>query len=88
MIPYLKQQIRLARFAEGMLSLMSSASDQNGISEQPNFDSLSQGLLDWRMSLPEWAEFKSWDPIDHPLKPSIAAIQYARRESTFIDCDS
>lgn len=76
MIPYVKEQIKLARIVERMLSLMSSESDQNVKPRRPNLDSLNYSLLEWRRSLSEWADFKIWDMIDQPLKPSIAAIQY------------
>ncbi|KAH7066530.1 fungal-specific transcription factor domain-containing protein [Paraphoma chrysanthemicola] len=74
MIPYLKEQIKIARIVERMLSLISSASDRNTISQHPNLDSLNHSLLEWRTSLPEWADFKIWDAIDQSLKPSTAAV--------------
>lgn len=84
MIPYVKEQIRLARIVERMLSLMSSNSDKDISVQRPKLDSLNQSLLQWRTSLPEWAEFKSWDLSDQPLKPSTAAIQYVSSKQTDI----
>lgn len=75
MIPYVKEQIKLARIVERILSLMSSESDLVTSAQRLPFDSLNQSLLDWRKNLPDWADFKMWDTIDHPLKPSTAAIQ-------------
>lgn len=76
MIPYVKEQIKLARIVERILSLMSSESDLlTSNAQRLPFDSLNQSLLDWRKNLPDWADFKMWDTIDQPLKPSIAAIQ-------------
>jgi hypothetical protein len=80
MIPYVKEQIKLARILEHMLSLMSSESDQSMGSHRPYLDSLNCNLLEWRRGLSDWADYKMWDTADQPLKPSIAAIQYVHKE--------
>ncbi|KAF2015199.1 hypothetical protein BU24DRAFT_461459 [Aaosphaeria arxii CBS 175.79] len=74
MIPYVKEQIKLARIVEHLLSLMSSESDRITSPQLLNLDSLNHDLLEWRKNLPNWADFKIWDTSDEPLKPNIAAI--------------
>lgn len=80
MIPYIKEQIRLARVLERMLSLMSSTSAQiDVLLQKKNLDSLNYDLLQWRKGLPAWADFTVWDTIDSPLKPNIAALQFVQQ---------
>jgi hypothetical protein len=76
MIPYINEQIKLARVLERMLSLLSSTSNHvDVILQRQNLDSLNYELMQWRKGLPEWADFTVWDAIDTPLKPNIAALQ-------------
>ncbi|KAI9167988.1 transcriptional regulatory protein [Paramyrothecium foliicola] len=74
MIPYIKEQIKLARIIERMLSLMSSDPRLHHRLHQHNINSLNLELMEWRKSLPDWADFSIWDVIDKPLKPSITAL--------------
>lgn len=77
MIPYINEQIKLARVLERMLGIMSSASNRIDIlSQRQNLDSLNYELMQWRKGLADWADFTVWDVIDKPLKPNIAALQY------------
>lgn len=77
MIPYIKEQIKLSQIIEKILySLFTSQSALNSISHRQTLDNLNIELCAWKAQLPPWADFNKWDPIAHPLKPSLAALQY------------
>lgn len=85
MIPYIKEQIKLSRIVERLLSLLSSASSQNHSSlRRQDLESLNYDLLKWRTELAERAEFMVWDAIDKPLKPSLASLQYVLEPATYV----
>lgn len=77
MIPYVKEQIKLSRIIERMLStVFTSRSDISNISRRQDLDNLNIELCGWRAQLADWADFNKWDAIGCPLKPSLAALQY------------
>ena len=77
MIPYVKEQIKLSRIIEKMLStLFNSQSEFDGIARRDTLDSLNIELCRWKAELPAWLDFNKWDPIACPMKPSLAALQY------------
>jgi hypothetical protein len=80
MIPYIKEQIKLAHILENILSVMSSASMANMSLRRRSINNLNLELIQWKKGLSDWADFDVWDMIDKPLKPSIAGLQYVIRK--------
>lgn len=76
MIPFIKEQIKLAKIVERMLSAMSSGSWTNTQFRHQNITSFDNEFLNWKRNLNDWADFRKSDMIDKTLKPSIAGLQY------------
>ncbi|KAL1869590.1 hypothetical protein Daus18300_005444 [Diaporthe australafricana] len=76
LIPCFKEQIRLSKVVEKMLSkLFSTKSTLEGLGRQSCLDSLNIELCAWYETLPECAKWNKWEPPSTPLIPSVAALQ-------------
>jgi hypothetical protein len=77
MVPYYREQIHLSRVIERMLcTLFSPRSNMDGMSRRACLDTLNIELCRWKAALPGRAEWNKWEPIDTPLIPSVAMLQY------------
>lgn len=76
LIPCFREQIRLSKTVEKMLSkLFSTKSNLEGLGRQSCLDSLNIELCAWYEALPECAKWNKWEPPSSPLIPSVAALQ-------------
>lgn len=76
LIPCFKEQIRLSKVIEKMLSkLFSTKSNLEGLGRQSCLDDLNFELCSWYEALPECATWNRWKPTSTPLIPSVAALQ-------------
>lgn len=76
LIPCFKEQIRLSKIIEDMLSkLFSIKSDLQSLGRQSCLDNLNFELCSWYEALPECAAWNKWKPPGTPLIPSVAALQ-------------
>ena len=76
LIPCFKEQIRLSKIVEKMLSkLFSTKSNLEGLGRQSCLDSLNVELCAWYEALPECAKRNKWEPPSTPLVTSVAALQ-------------
>lgn len=76
LIPCFKEQIRLSKVIEKMLSkLFSAKSKLEGLGRQSCFINLNFELCSWYEALPECAKWNKWQPTSTPLIPSVAALQ-------------
>ncbi|KAJ4407458.1 hypothetical protein N0V82_009921 [Gnomoniopsis sp. IMI 355080] len=74
-IPCFKEQIRLSKIIEKMLSKLSSiGSNLDGLGRQSCLDNLNFELCSWYEALPECAAWNKWKPTSTPLMPSVAAL--------------
>ncbi|UQC86306.1 uncharacterized protein CLUP02_11806 [Colletotrichum lupini] len=75
LIPCFKEQIRLSKIIEKMLSkLFSTKSSLEGIGRQSCLDSLNFELCSWYEALPDCAKWNRWEPSSTLLIPSVAAL--------------
>ncbi|KAF5527928.1 putative transcriptional regulatory protein [Colletotrichum aenigma] len=75
LVPCFKEQIRLSKIIEKMLSkLFSTKSNLEGLRRQACLDSLNFELCSWYEALPECAKWNRWEPPSTPLIPSVAAL--------------
>lgn len=76
LIPCFKEQIRLSKIVEKMLSkLFSTKSNLEGLGRQSCLDSLNIELCAWYEALPDCAKWNKWEPPSTPLIPCVAALQ-------------
>lgn len=75
LIPCFKEQTRLSKIVEKMLSkLFSTKSNLEGLGRQSCLDSLNIELCAWYEALPECAKWNKWEPPSTPLIPCVAAL--------------
>ncbi len=77
MVPFIKEQIKLSRIIEKIIGAsFNQRASMNETCRRHTLNSLNIELCAWKEQLPPWADFRKWDPITQPLKPSLAALQY------------
>ncbi|KAL0765821.1 hypothetical protein CaCOL14_011561 [Colletotrichum acutatum] len=75
LIPCFKEQIRLSKVIEKMLSkLFSTKSSLEGLGRQSCIDSFNFELCSWYEALPDCAKWNRWEPPSTLLIPSVAAL--------------
>lgn len=78
-IPYLKEQIRLARIIESMITtLFSPRAEQDGLSRRSHLDRLNLELSQWHASLPDFTRWNKWSATGDNLPmafPGVATLQ-------------
>lgn len=73
-IPYLKEQIRLYRIVENMMTTVFSPRTQAADStRQSTLDNLNLELIKWRNSLPLFARWNKWTTSG--ITPAVATLQ-------------
>lgn len=76
LIPCFKEQIRLSKVIEKMLStLFSIRSNLDALGRQSCLDNLNFELCRWYEALPEYIKWNKWEPPSTALIPSVAALQ-------------
>ena len=74
-IPYLKEQIRLYRIVENMITTMFSPRTKTDLTtRQSLLENLNFELLKWRDSLPPFARWNKWTP-GGTITPATATLQ-------------
>lgn len=76
LIPCFKEQIRLSKLIEKMLSkLFSTKSNLDRLGRQSYLQNINFELRTWYEALPEYGKWNKWEPPSAPLIPSVAALQ-------------
>lgn len=75
-IPYVKEQIRLSRIVESMMSTMfSPGASLAGIARRSHLDKLNLDLCQWRDTLPDFAKCNRWGSTNSVPVPGVIALQ-------------
>lgn len=76
-IPYIKEQIRLSRIVESMMTnLFSPRSSLDGIVRRSCLDNLNIEFCEWNDWLPEIAKWNKWTTDDNVPFSGVATLQY------------